>query len=375
MKAGWFQDLALVAALLLLRAAPAAGAGPAPVRIYDTRGLDDATQWVPVAGTPEDLDPRRTVIENGLVRLTYPAGKAAQGQGQTGSWLLFLNREGRYQPAQDVLMGDWLYVGSSLTTAPTGFRVLQNSAEIVEVRLDFDDHVQGNLDPPVPCGVRKTLILAAGHYGYVVHVDLARDDLRGEKESGFGASARHQFFYNRRGGHLRPDNTDRTVYPRRPGELTEWWAAGLPTDDSYYRLLAVRPAYPGALRTAQWSPGIYGYFYHWIWDPAPAFEVYIAAVPYDGRQAAEITIEDDSAVVTVPRDGVYTVYSRGENALYTAALVELTLAAGTHRLPLAGQALHDPRIAPISNGSDFPDDVCRQYHALRAMSQALSEME
>lgn len=343
----------------------AAGAHPAePVRIYNTHGFEDETQWTQVTGTPDSLDPRETVIQNGLIRLRYPCGRVERGEGQTGSWLVYLKQNGSYELAQDGQMGDWLYVGSSMVTQPTGFAVGRNEDELVSVRMEFDNHVHQKLDPPVPCGVRKTLILASGHYGYIVHVTLSRDDLRGEKESGFGASARHRFFYNHSGGHLRPDNTETTVYPRKQGQPDEWWAAGLPTDKSFFRLLAVRPAFPGALRTAQWSPGMYGYFYQWIYKPAPAFEVYIAVVPYDGRKAAEIAMEGGSAIVTVPKDGVYSIYSRGENALYKAVLPELALTAGTNRVALNGVTLEDPRIAPISNGRDFPEDICRNYRIL-----------
>lgn len=351
-------------------------AGPAlssfagePTRIYDTGGSPDASQWKVVTGTPSSLDPKHTVLENGLIRLAYPCDFGVPPKKeQTGGWLLYLKLNGRYELAQSKGYGDWIYVGSSVCTDPTAFQVVRNTDDVVEVRMDFDDHVMGN-KPSAPCKLRKTMTLHAGHYGYIAHVSLGKTDKTGEKEAGFGESSSHRFFFNEHRAHLRPDNTSQTMYLRKEGQTNAWWGAGLPTNHGFYRLLAVRPGMPGALRSVQWSPGTYGYFYQWTYAGCAGYEVYIATVPYDGTRASAITVKEGRARVEVPRAGEYTIFSQPEemgasNAVYEVAAARLSLPAGASEVDLRGRLLIRPVIVPISNGKDFPEDICRQYHRL-----------
>lgn len=359
-----------VSGILLLAGLVFSSSAAEPTRIYDTGGSPEFSKWKVVTGTPSGLDPKNTVLENGLIRLTYPCDYALPPKKeQTGGWLLHLKLNGKYELAQSKGYGDWIYVGSSVCTDPTAFRVVRNTDETVEVQMDFDRHVMENHKPPVPCKLRKTMTLHVGHYGYVAQVALEKNDKTGEKEAGFGESLLHRFFYNERKAHLRPDNTSVTVYLRNEGQSNDWWGVGIPTNNSYYRLLAVRPGVPGAIRTAQWSPGVYGFFYQWTYAGCSRYETYIAAVPYDGTKASVITVKEGKAVVEVPQTGEYTIFSRPENAgasnaVYTAAVSRVSLRAGINEVDLGGRSLSLPMIVPMSNGKDFPEDICRKYHSL-----------
>ncbi len=364
--------------MLFLAVALRAGEVAPPVRIYDTGGQEDPSHWRPIRGLPADrnLDPYRTVVENGLIRITYPgrlglkiseAGARNPEMTERAAHVMYLNLNGKYVLAQDSEYGDWVYVGSSITSEPTGCRLLQNSDEMVELEMTFAKHYMKQppiypFDASTETTVKKTVRFYRGHYGYVIRVDVD-SDIEGERETGFGLASRPTFYFNPNIAFQRPDNSQTYVYLRQVGEARNLWGCGIASEVPYYRLVGVSPAYAGAIRSGQWHPGQIGTLYRWGLS-GRAYETYVAAVPYDAGKLRDIRIESDALVVQAPKAGRYTVFSkRGD--LYEPVVGSVNLAAGENRVKLpVGKAIAKPVLAPITNGTDFPEDIWRAYRRL-----------
>ncbi len=178
------------------------------VIIYNTNGSEDESAWTVVEDTPNNLDPTHMVLQNGLIRITYPALRGQPGTtGFTGNekaaHLLHLKQGTEYVLAQDGDFGDWIYVGGSFTDDPTGFKIVENTSDRCKIVLEFDNHRMSAEDNSLnPC--KKYVTLQKGHYGYTVFMEVEKASF-GEYEAGFGGSASHLFTYSDRyGRHHRP---------------------------------------------------------------------------------------------------------------------------------------------------------------------------
>lgn len=342
------------------------------VRIYNTHGKTDFKEWTQVKGIPETLDPTQTVVENGLIRLTFPCNLGRRGGDtkrfdQKAGHLVYLKIGGKYKLAQNADFGDWIYAGDSVIDTLTGFMIIKNTDDVVQFQMSFDNHYfKGGsvikLDPNSKNPIKKTVTLYRGHYGYVVHVDIERD-LPGEREAGFGLADKPTFYYNPETGHQRPDNKTTYIYLRQPGEMKNFWGTGIAPQKEFFRFLAVRPEYPHAIRSAQWSEGQIGAFYRWVLNGL-AYEAYIAVVPYDASKAREITVVENIASVEVPSNGKYSIFSK-KDQLYEPVLKNIKLKKGKNKIKLPdNMKLDNPIIVPISNGKDFPEDIYALYQGL-----------
>lgn len=343
-----------------------------PVKIYNTHGSADFKAWTIINGTTGKLVPENVVVENGLIRLTFPCNLGRKGGepkrfDQKAGHLVYLMTGGEYKLAQDANYGDWIYAGDSVIDTLTGFKITKNTDDVVQFEMSFDNHYfKGGsvikFDPGSKNPIKKTVTLYRGHYGYVVHVDIERD-LPGEREAGFGLADKPTFYYNPDTGHQRPDNRTTYIYLRQPGEMKNFWGAGISPEKEFYRFLAVRPEYPHAIRSAQWSIGQIGAFYRWVLNGL-AYEAYIAVVPYDASKAREITILGNTALVEVPLKGKYTIFSR-KGQLYEPIVRNIKLRKGKNKIKLPDNAeLDNAIIVPISNGKNFPEDIFTLYHDL-----------
>lgn len=344
-----------------------------PVVIYNTHGSNNKADWTIVKGIPDNLDPEQTVIENGLIRLTYPCGLGRKVNDpkkydQKAGNLVYLKIKDEYVLAQNIDFGDWIYVGESVVTEPTGFKIIKNSDDIAQFEMSFDNHLfkGGSVfkyDPASGNPFKKSVTLYRGHYGYVVHIDIERD-IPGEREAGFGLASNPTFYYCTDNGHMRPDMTTIYIYPRQVDEMKNYWSAGITPENSFYRFISVRPKYPHAIRSGQWSPGQIGAFYRWAYQGLD-YEAYIAVVPYDADKANEISVVDNMVKVEVPVDGQYSIFGQKEDGLYEPVIKGIWLRKGKNDIKLGKSiSLKNPIIAPIANGVDFPEDISRIYQYL-----------
>ncbi len=354
--------LSLLAILLPARMAHAQD----PVRLLNTQGSTNEANWTVVAGRPGGLNPKRMVLDNGIVRITYPATSDRERAGH----VLYVKVRGKYVPASDPHFGDWTYVGSSFTDDVTGFEILENSVEVVRVRLSFNNHVHAfanNLSLPV----KKTIALHRGGNGYRASVEVP-SNIPGEREIGFSGSQTHLFSYSTKRAllwslRIPPRFEDIDYMLRDEGQPSgDWWSASVAFKDSFYRLVSVRPDYLGGIRTGQFVGGVTGHLIHWVFQGFSNYSVYIAAVPYDGRCGRRITVRGDTATVHVPVAGQYQLYSRsvdGRNSIYLPVPGLLNLVPGENAVKVVPNTLRAPIIVPYSNGVDFPEDISAQYRA------------
>lgn len=336
------------------------------VRLLNTQGFTNEANWTVVTGLPGGLNAKRMVLDNGIVRITYPATSDRERAGH----VLYVKVRGNYVPASDPRFGDWTYVGSSFTDDVTGFEVLENSDEVVRVRLSFNNHVHtlaNNLSLPV----KKTIVLHRGANGYRAIVEVP-SNVGGEREIGFSGSQTHLFSYSTKRAllwslRLPPRIEDIDYMLRDEGQETgDWWSASVAFKDSFYRLISVRPDHLGGLKTGQFVGGVTGHLIHWAFQGFTSYSVFIAAVPYDGRCGRRISVLGDTATVHVPVAGQYQLYSRsvdGRNSIYLPVPGLLNLVAGTNEVKVVPNALRAPIIVPYSNGADFPEDISAQYRA------------
>jgi len=343
-----------------------------PVRIYNTHGSADSAQWTRVVGLSDTLDPNQIIVENGLIRLTYPCnlgrnGKDSQKFDQKAGNLVYLKLNGEYKLAQNEDYGDWIYVDDSMIDTLTGFKITKNTDSIVEFKMFFDHHYayggnQLKFDPNSENPVVKTVTLCRGHYGYLIHVDLKRN-LPGEREAGFGMAEKPTFYYNPETGHQRPDNKTTYLYLRQVGEMKNFWGVGIAPQKEFYRFVSVSPEFPHAIRSAQWHEGQIGAFYRWTLEGL-AYEAYIAVVPYNASAARDITITDHMATVNVPADGIYSIFSK-KDQLYELILKDIRLNKGKNSVKLPNNVNpEDAIIVPITSGKDFPEDIYAEYQKL-----------
>jgi hypothetical protein len=101
------------------------------------------------------MDPANTILQNGLIRICYPARKADPRSGfnplsERASHVLYLNFGGQYQLVQDADFGDWTYVGGALDEAPSSFQILKNTPDECTVALEFRDHKMSAADSEKP---------------------------------------------------------------------------------------------------------------------------------------------------------------------------------------------------------------------------------
>ncbi len=359
---------ALILALLLSGGSAAAAAAVSPVRILDTHGSEDESQWTPVTGTPAGLNPRNIVLDNGRIRVAYPPASSHEKAGH----VLYVLAGGAYQLAGDPDFGDWTYTGSSFTDPMTKFEILENLGTVARIRMSFDYHrhaYQNN----APLPVRKTIVLHRASYGYRAILEVPTD-LPGEREVGFGGTGTHLFSYTNKMGILwnpyQPppiETTDGTDYvwirdeaqPKR-----DWWAASLAFNRSYYRLVSLRLVNPAGLRTGQFSTGHTGHLVHWAFQGFASYEAFVAAVPYDGTMTRRITVRNGYATLHVSKAGTYHLYTRKESGrrhTYLPVKSNLKLKAGWNSVDVRGKAVYAPIVVPVSNGVNLPEDISRLY--------------
>lgn len=340
-----------------------------PVRILNTNGSSNPTNWTVVTGKPLGLDPRRLVLENGRIRIMHPPTVTTERAGH----VLYVMLRGAYQLAGDLEFGDWTYTGSSFRDPVTNFTVLENTEDVARIRLSFGFH-QHEYYNNAPLPVHKTLVLHRASWGYRAIVEV-EGDLPGEREVGFGGTTTHLFSYTNKTGilwnPLNPppeETTDGTDYEwiREDGQASgDWWAASLPFDNSFYRMVGVRPPNLAGIRTGQFSGGHTGHLIHWTYEGMTRYEAFIAAVPYDASMARRATVSKGIATVHVPKAGVYHIYTRtisGRRHTYKVAVWGVTLKAGYNSVKLNGVSLVAPIVAPVSNGSSLPGDLFSKYY-------------
>ena len=383
----------LLTAILCALALGATGALAAetspPVHIYDTHGTDDKAAWTILSGAPADVDPEHIVIENSIVRITYPCLKGVPGN--TGeAWtekaghLLYLMLDGRYQLAQDKAFGDWTYVGGSFTDDPTNCAVLRNTDDIAEIVMDFPNHK--DLDGH-PNACRKHVTLHRGHHGYLLRIE-EETTIPGEREGGFGNAAspiadcpdtQHFFAYTTHTAYLWsptdpvPGRIQHYEFLRELNGSADWWAAGIAFKNSYYRLVGLKPQSPQSptIRSGSFRHGYLSGLIRYR-HPSMAetgYEVYVAVAPYDGTDAQNIVVDVNSASVTVPQAGRYTIFSEaltdpGGSKHYERVIDAVELKAGANTVDIADKTLKNPIIVPLANGRDFPEDLWQAYLTL-----------
>jgi hypothetical protein len=361
------------------------------VIIYNTRGSSNEADWIIVKGTPENLDPKWTVIENGLIRITYPCslgipGIDARSNDQKAGHLVYVNLNGKYTLAQDPRYGDWTYLCGSFLTDPTAFKVLINNKDIVKVVLNFPNHRNEYGDKGL-IPAKKYITLRRGHYGYTGYIE-SPTVVAGERELGFGCTTTHYFTYTTKWGYgfsktnSAPERQNYQFIRQQNDPADDhWWAAGIAMEDSYYRLVAVKPAssFSPALRAFSFSGGCTAGLIHYTTSlDFTNYEAYVAVVPYDGSDATNIITDGIKATVRVPADGHYAVFTmveemgphedhsvgnnnQGDGRRYEIVFPDLKLKKGVNTICVEGKTLANPIIVPISNGKDFPQDITRAY--------------
>ena len=130
-----------------------------PVRIYNTHGSATTAKWTQIEGLSDTLDPNQIIVENGLIRLTYPCnlgrnGKDPQKFDQKAGKLVYLKINGEYKLAQNEDYGDWIYVDDSMIDTLTGFKITKNTDSIMGLEA-------------IRRGVGKDsyISVCGGHYG------------------------------------------------------------------------------------------------------------------------------------------------------------------------------------------------------------------
>jgi len=364
------------------------------VVIYDTHGSADEALWTPVTGDSRRIDPANTILQNGLIRIRYPARKADPRSGfsplsERGSHVLYLNCGGEYQLVQDADFGDWTYVGGALDEAPTGFQILKNTPDECTVALEFRDHKMSAADsekPGAPTSVTKLVTLRRGEFGYTARI-RADSPYRGEREVGFGGTRTHLFTYTASMAHLwrlganEVEGCCNYKFPKEDGSAAgDSWAVGFAPTSNYYRLIAISPTGPSAkaaIRFAQFrtmnpsKPGIAGSIIHYTREPLQEYEAYVAAVPYDAAGTTIVAGADEQIAIHASAEGGYAIFSRAtksnpaDNAAspdnYSLAFRELHLVKGINRLPRGTTTLINPIVVPVSNGQNFPADIAATY--------------
>ncbi len=90
----------------------------------------------PVTLTGDPADPRSIVMENGIVRVSYP--QLASGADQLGAHMLELDIGGQWQPVLDPWYGDWTFFTSPFFEPAHTAHVLTETPDIVEVAFEFE---------------------------------------------------------------------------------------------------------------------------------------------------------------------------------------------------------------------------------------------
>lgn len=90
----------------------------------------------PVTLTGDPADPRSIVIDNGIVRVSYP--QLASGADQLGAHMLELDIDGQWRPVLDSWYGDWTFFASPLYEPARVAHILTETPDIVEVAFEFD---------------------------------------------------------------------------------------------------------------------------------------------------------------------------------------------------------------------------------------------
>jgi len=90
----------------------------------------------PVELTGDPSDPRSIVIENGIVRVTYP--QLASGPDQLGAHMLELMIDGQWRRVLDNWYGDWTFFASPFFEPAQAVHVLTESPDAVELAFEFD---------------------------------------------------------------------------------------------------------------------------------------------------------------------------------------------------------------------------------------------
>ncbi len=336
------------------------------VRILDTHGSTNESNWTVVTTRYTFTSPRNIVLDNGLIRITYPPSN----QDEKAGHVLWVKIGGVYQVAGDTEFGDWTYTGSSFTDQNSDFTILENNAEVARIRISFHFH-RHQWQNNVPFPVHKTIVLRRGSWGYRALLEVA-SDLPGEREVGFGGTTTHLFTYTNKMGILwnpyQPPSqefgTD-DVWVRDTGQPSgDWWGASLAFSNSFYRLVSLRPGNPAGLRTGQFPGGLTGNLIHWAFEGFKNYEAFIAAVPYDGSMAARVTVSNGFATVNAPKAGTYSIYTRsnsGRRLTYTPAKTNITLGAGSNTVDVRGLSLLAPILVPVSDGVNLPEDISLKY--------------
>jgi hypothetical protein len=348
-------------------AAPSNG----PVRIFDTHGSTNESEWTVVSGTPPGLNPRHIVLDNGRIRIAHPPSASTERAGH----LLYVLGGGGWRFAGDAEFGDWTYTGSSFTDPATNFAILQNTPDVVRLRFSFDFHrneYENNASMPV----QKTIVLHRCSYGYRAILDVP-NSLPGEREVGFGGTDTHLFSFANSKGILwnpyqpppPPPDSDGTDYEwlRDEGQPTgDWYAVSLAFNRSFYRMVSLRTTNPSGLRTGQFTGGHTGHLIHWAYEGLSRYEAFISAVPWEGTMARRVTVQNGKATMHAPKAGTYTLYTRsvsGRRHTYTPAKSGLVLSAGYNTVNVKGIPLYAPILVPVSNGVNFPADISKLYRA------------
>jgi hypothetical protein len=144
--------------------------------------------------TPGSLGlPRRIDITNGRVRMLWDPGQVCE----KGAFLVDTRVDAAWYPATSRCWGDWLYVGSSVTTLPTEVNLIQVDSGAVQLQMRFGNHwFEPQLFgfPPSyqrqPYPFNRTVWLFPKDYGYftevVVEGTLLQPYPNVEHEVGFG---------------------------------------------------------------------------------------------------------------------------------------------------------------------------------------------
>ncbi|MGQ9620634.1 MAG: hypothetical protein ACUVTX_06560 [Bacteroidales bacterium] len=162
--------------------------------------------------------------------------------------------------------------------------------------------------------------------------------------------------------------------------------------NSYYRLVALKPGspYSPALRAFAFSGGCTAGLVHYTTSNSfTDYEAYVAVVPYDGTDARNIITDGIDAIVIVPADGHYAIFTmvedlgpsedhsvgnnnQGDGRRYEIVFPDLKLKKGVNTICVKGKTLTNPIIVPIKNGKNFPQDIARKYQTLSETKNELA---
>lgn len=360
-----------------------------PVKIFNTNGSTNEADWKVVEGTPAGLNPSNIILQNGLVRITYPCTRGIPGiftnsMDNKAGHVIYLKSEDKYILAQDPEFGDWTYVGGNLSDDPTSFKIVRNRKDVAEIVLEFDNHNMGAGDKSLnPC--KKHIILYRGQYGYIARID-ATTNSPGEREVGFGDSksnnfvpSEHYFAYSTKTAYLWNPNDSvpgtcchyEFIRNENQADNNDWWGVGLAFNNSYYRFVGILPQSPKspAIRSASFRRGNISGLIRYNGMNTTSFsgyEAFVAVIPYDGSDAMNISVDNNKAIVKVPKDGHYTIFSEdkmdeGGSKHYNRLISDLNLKKGENVIDLEGKVLKNPVIAPLSDGISFPVEIFQKY--------------